>query len=85
MVGRWLKASENWNTKINQDSKQIGLGRKAFYLETEGKLYTWVIEQRKQELAVTYMILRVKMQEIIEISEMVNLYGDSAKDFRISD
>src|SRR6266542_2304382 len=31
------------------------------------------------------MILRVKMQEIMKTSEMVNLYGDLAKDFRMSD
>ena len=44
MIGRWLKASENWSTEINQDSKRIGSGRKALYPEAEGKLYAWVIE-----------------------------------------
>ena len=52
MIGCWLKASENQSTKINQDCKRIGSGRKALYPEVEGKLYAWVIEQRKQILVV---------------------------------
>jgi len=33
------------------------LGQKALYSEAEGKLYAWVIEQRKQGLAITHTIL----------------------------
>ncbi|CAI2188396.1 17343_t:CDS:2, partial [Funneliformis geosporum] len=59
-------------TQIYDEIEPYLSGRKAFYPEAEGKLYTWVIEQRKQELAVTYMILQVKMQEIMETPEMSN-------------
>ncbi|GES81528.1 hypothetical protein GLOIN_2v1788170 [Rhizophagus clarus] len=50
----------------------------------EEKLYIWLIEQKKQELAVIYAILRIKMQEILKELEMIILYSDSVKDFKIS-
>ncbi|GBB98313.1 hypothetical protein RclHR1_00320008 [Rhizophagus clarus] len=84
MVGRWVIASKGWDFKLNQDSKRIGSGQKAFYPEAEEKLYTWLIEQRKQGLAVTYTILRIKMQNILKEREMTTLYGDSAKEFKTS-
>ena len=48
-------------------------------------MYAWVIKQRKQELAVTYAVLRIKMQEILKEPEMLILYGDMEKDFKLSD
>jgi hypothetical protein len=84
MVGRWVKASTSWGTEINQNNKRIGSGRKAFYPEAEKKLYAWLIEQRKQGLAVTYAMLRVKMLEFLKEPEMIDLY-DSSKDFKTSD
>ncbi|GBB92847.1 hypothetical protein RclHR1_20650005 [Rhizophagus clarus] len=84
MVGRWVTASKGWDSELNQDSKRIGSGRKAFYPEAEEKLYTWLIEQRKQGLAVTYTILRIKMQNILKEREMTTLYGGSAKEFKTS-
>ncbi|CAB5376954.1 unnamed protein product [Rhizophagus irregularis] len=73
MVGRWVTASKGWDSELNQDSKRIGSGRKAFYPEAEEKLYTWLIEQRKQGLAVIYTILRIKMQNILKEREMITL------------
>ncbi|CAB4426669.1 unnamed protein product [Rhizophagus irregularis] len=71
MVERWVTASKSWDTEINQNCKRIGSDQKAFYPEAEGKLYVWLIEQRKQGLAVTYYtILRIKMQEILKEPEM---------------
>src|SRR5688572_3384436 len=84
MVGHWITASKSWDTEINQNCKRIGSGQKAFYPEIEGKLYAWLIEQRKQGLAVTYMILRIKMQEILKEPEMIFLYDDSANNFKAS-
>src|SRR6185295_3260545 len=84
MVGRWVKASTSWGTEINQNNKRIGSGQKEFYPEAEKKLYAWLIEQRKQGLAVTYAILRVKMLEFLKEPEMIDLY-DSSKDFKTSD
>ncbi|CAG8786037.1 2696_t:CDS:2 [Racocetra persica] len=40
--------------------------------------------ERKQRLAVTYTMLRVKMLELLEESEITNLYNLS-KDFKTSD
>ncbi|GBB87772.1 hypothetical protein RclHR1_14280003 [Rhizophagus clarus] len=84
MVGCWVMASKDWDSELNQNSKRIGSGRKAFYPEAEEKLYTWLIEQRKQGLAVTYTILRIKMQNILKEREMITLYGGSAKEFKTS-
>ncbi|CAB4424047.1 unnamed protein product [Rhizophagus irregularis] len=48
------------------------------------KLTKTVNEQRKQELAVTYAILRVKMLNILKEPEMRTLYGDTANNFKTS-
>ena len=66
MVGRWIKASSNWTAETNNKSKRIGFGRRAFYSEAEKRLYTWIIEQRKQVLAVTYEIMQNRMMEILQ-------------------
>ncbi|CAG8842744.1 33646_t:CDS:1, partial [Racocetra persica] len=79
-----IKASASWGTEISQGSRRIGSGWKAFYLEAEEKLYTWLMEQRKQRLAVTYTMLRVKMFELLEEPEITNPYNLS-KDFKTSD
>ena len=76
MVGRWIKASKNWTDGTKGDSKRVGSGRKAFYPEAEKKLYTWVIEQRKKALAVTFVTVRLTMFEILKEPDMVALYGD---------
>ena len=64
MVGRWIKASEEWLEK-NQNIKKVGSERKEFFPEAEKKLYDWIIEQRKKGLGVTYTFVRVKMLEIL--------------------
>jgi Tc5 transposase DNA-binding domain len=78
MVGRWVKASSGWATEINQNSRRVGSGRKAFYPEAEKKLYDWIIEQRKQGLVVTYATVRVKMLDILREDNAV-------EDFKTSD
>jgi hypothetical protein len=84
MVGRWVNASTSWTTEINEKVKRVGSGRKAFFPEAEKKLYLWIIEQRKQGLAVTYTTLRNRMFEILREPEMVVLYGDSMEEFKMS-
>lgn len=84
MVGRWVRASTKWEGEISRNRKKIGSGRKVFYPEAEKKLYNWIIEQRKQGLAVTYAILRVKMLEILKEPDIVILYGDITNDFKLS-
>ncbi|RIB16698.1 kinase-like domain-containing protein [Gigaspora rosea] len=84
MVGRWVKVSENWTEETNNRSKRVGSGRRAFYPEAERILYTWVIEQRKQALAITYTALQNKIAEILQQPDMALLYGDLAKNFKAS-
>ena len=48
MVGRWVKASENWTAEIKDKCKRVGSGQKAFYPEAEKKLYNWIMEQKKK-------------------------------------
>ena len=57
---------------------------KTFFPEAEKKLYNWVIEQRKQRLAVTYTILQSKMTEILKEVDMVKLYDGLAENFKTS-
>ncbi|CAG8560603.1 15127_t:CDS:2 [Gigaspora rosea] len=61
-----------WIAETNNKSKKIGSGRKAFYSEAEKRLCTWIIEQREQGLA------------ILQQPDMVTLYDDSAKTFKMS-
>ncbi|CAG8837371.1 14653_t:CDS:2, partial [Gigaspora margarita] len=61
MVGHWIKISKNWTIETNDKSKQLGSEQKAFFSEAKKKLYTWVFEQRKQALAITYKILHYKI------------------------
>ncbi|CAG8781768.1 8686_t:CDS:2, partial [Gigaspora rosea] len=76
--------SSNWTAETNNKSKRIGSGRRAFYPEAEKRLYMWIIEQRKQALAVTYEIMQNRMMEILQQPDMVALYDDSAKTFKMS-
>jgi hypothetical protein len=46
-------------------------------------LYNWLIGQRKQGLAITYTILKVKILNILGEADMVFLYGDVTRDFKI--
>ena len=62
IVGKWMKASSKWD-EVDQNSKRIGSGWKPFYPKSEKRLYNWIMEQRKQGLAVTYAIAKVKMLE----------------------
>ncbi|GBB99938.1 hypothetical protein RclHR1_03690011 [Rhizophagus clarus] len=81
MVGRWVKASENWTDETNNKSKRVGSGRKAFYPEVEKELYNWVLEQKKRGLAMTFINIRISMFEILDRPEMIVLYGDLRTEF----
>ena len=83
MVGRWMKASTSWTTETKLNSLRIGSGRKAYYPEAEEKLYNWVIEQRKQGLAVTFTTIKVAMFNILKEPDMITFYGDTS-DFKAS-
>src|ERR1043165_8128039 len=84
MVGRWVKASVSWTDEVSRNYKKVGSSRKAFYPEAEKMLYDWIIEQRKQSIAVTYSIIRIKMLEILKGSDITILYGDLTNDFKMS-
>ena len=84
MVGRWIKASENWTTETRRYTMKVGSGRKAFYPEAEKKLYNWIIEQRKRGLAVTYTTVKITMFDILKEPEMIALYGNSTENFKAS-
>ncbi len=84
MVGCWVKASKTWTTKLSKNSRRIGSERKVFFPEAEKKLYIWIIEQRKQGLAVTYKIIQFKMLEILKESDMMNLYSNLTNNFKTS-
>ncbi|EXX60067.1 hypothetical protein RirG_183250 [Rhizophagus irregularis DAOM 197198w] len=63
---------------------KVGSGQKAFYPETEKKLYNWIIEQRMQGLAMTYTTAKFTMFDILEEPEMIALYGNSTEKFKAS-
>jgi hypothetical protein len=84
MVGRWIKASVNWTTEKSSKRKKIGSGRKALFPEAERVLYEWIIEQRKQGLAVTYALIQNKMKEILSEPSMIARYHNSINDFKVS-
>ena len=84
MVSRWKSASSKWTEEIKEKSKQVGSSRKALFPEAEKRLYTWIIQQRKQGLAVSYITIRNKMLEILKEPEMVVLYGNLEEDFKTS-
>ena len=69
---------------MSEKSKRVGAGRKAFYPEAEKKLYTWIIEQRKRGLAVTYTTIKIRMLEILDDPDMVVLYGNLTEEFKTS-
>lgn len=78
MVGRWVKASSGW-IEVNQNSKRLGSGRKPFYPESEKRLYDWIISQRKQGLAVTYAIVKVKMLNILKEDNVASAVAETAE------
>jgi Tc5 transposase DNA-binding domain len=84
MVGRWMKASAKWTTETKLYSLRIGSGRNSFFPEAEKRLYNWVIEQRKQGLAVTSATIKVTMFNILEEPDMIALYGNTTESFKAS-
>ena len=60
MVSRWVSASSKWTSETKEKSKRVGSGRKSIFPGAEKKLYTWIIQQRKQGLAVAYITIRNK-------------------------
>ena len=84
IVGCWVKASSSWSDETNGKKKRLGSGRKPLFPEAESKLYSWIIEQRKQGLAVSYVILRNKMLEILKEPDMIGLYDNLTENFKTS-
>ena len=84
MVSCWKSASSKRTEETKEKSKRVGSSRKALFLEAEKRLYTWIIQQRKQGLAVSYIMIRNKMLEILKEPEMVVLYGNLEEDFKTS-
>ncbi|CAG8835352.1 9670_t:CDS:2, partial [Gigaspora margarita] len=84
MIGRWVKASASCENQANTNSRKLGSGRRALYPKAEESLYTWIIEQRKQVLAVTYMTIQNQMKKILQQPNMILLYSDAAKTFKTS-
>jgi transposase-like protein len=84
MVGRWVSASASWTADVDEKRKRVGSGRKALFPEAEKRLYAWIIEQRKQGLAVTYGTIRTKMFELLNEPELLVLYGNLIEEFKTS-
>ncbi|GBC21113.1 hypothetical protein RhiirA5_429498 [Rhizophagus irregularis] len=82
MVRCWIKASETWTSEINDKNMRVGSGQKAFYSEAEKKLYNWVLNQRKKELAVTFVTIRISINKILDRADIVALYGDLTTEFK---
>src|SRR3954447_117178 len=53
MIGRWMKVSIKWTAEMKLHSLQVGSEQNSFFLESEKRLYNWVIGQKKQGLTVT--------------------------------
>src|SRR4051794_9398275 len=77
MVGHWVKASSSWLDETNGKKKRLGSERKPLFSEAESRLYNWIIKQRKQGLAISYIILRNKMLVILKEPDMIGLYGNN--------
>ena len=39
IVGYWVTVSSTWNVRINEKSKRVGSGQKAFFPEAKKRLY----------------------------------------------
>jgi transposase len=83
IVGRWVRAIKTWTTKTSSTKKKISSGRKALYPEAEKVLYDWIIGQRKQGLAVNYLVIQNKMKEILSESSITTIYN-SINNFKAS-
>ena len=59
------------------EKKRLGSGLKPLFPKAESRLYNWIIEQRKQGLAVLYIILHNKMLKILKEPDMIGLYGNN--------
>ena len=68
--------------KPRRRAGELALVEKLYFQEAEKRLYTWIIQQRKQGLAVAYITIRNKMLEILKEPEMVALYDNLGKDFK---
>jgi len=72
MISRWVKQEEKLKS-ARRKNRRVGSGRKAKYPEAEAHLKTWLLEFRKDGIAVTPKMVKVQMKEIL-IKEFAHIY-----------
>ena len=82
MISRWEKHEDKLKS-ANGKNRRVGAGRKPQYPEAEASLKTWVIEFRKDGIAVTPKMVKIYMKEIL-IKEFAHIYLNS-ENFLASD
>ncbi|CAG8833297.1 414_t:CDS:2, partial [Gigaspora margarita] len=81
MLGRWIKSFLQDNL-FNKNSQSIGSGHHALFSEEEAQLYKWIIELHKEDLAVNYSSIKMKIAEIMKLS--AGLAQDETKKLAIN-
>ncbi|CAI2163975.1 15028_t:CDS:2, partial [Funneliformis geosporum] len=72
MISRWEKQEEKLRSAKGKN-RRVGAGRKAQYPEAEVSLKTWLIEFRKDGIAVTPKMVKTHMKEIL-INQFAHIY-----------
>ena len=72
MISHWEKWKDKFKT-ANGKNWHVGAGRKPQYPEAETNLKTWLIEFRKDGIAVTPKMVKIYMKEIL-IKDFAHIY-----------
>jgi len=82
MISRWQKKEEKLKSTRGKN-RRVGARRKAHYPEAEASLKTWLLEFRKDGIAVTPKMVKFYMKELLT-KQFANIYPNG-KNFLASD
>ena len=83
MISRWIQKKENLEIS-SRKSRSSGSGWKAAYSAAEEKLKEWILEFRKNGIALNTIIIKHQMKHLLE-NDFKDTYPDASNTFVTSD
>jgi hypothetical protein len=82
-ISRWIKNIDKLK-KAKSSNKRVGSGKSALYPEAEHQLKVWILELRKNGIAVSSVSIKSQMKYLLE-NEFSSNYPGAIEKFQASD